>query len=135
MKTTRPFENSLIDFVEAVTALANYTRALRAISERRELAAGGSRMPDDACAVDILEQIARQLGRASNGLRGLYECRGIAGPGIVAGFDGRAARGWPDGTLNPASIDVGAARSGEGAGEFRQLLRARDDDPRCAEGA
>jgi hypothetical protein len=72
------FRNALIDLTEAVTALALYTHALNRIAETRRYSESKGPTPDGEGPLDILEKIARQLHCATNGLKNLYACRGIA---------------------------------------------------------
>jgi hypothetical protein len=71
------FRNALTEFTEAVTALALYTHALTRIAATHRSAESKGHTPDGECPPDILEKIARQLARATSGLRELYACRGI----------------------------------------------------------
>ena len=77
MKPRHQFNEAVIGLTEAVTALANYTRALKKISGN-EAAIESRDAPDFISAVDVLEKVARQLARAANELRSLYACCGHA---------------------------------------------------------
>jgi hypothetical protein len=70
------FRNALIDFTEAVTALALYTQALNNIAATHRSVERKGPTSDGECSLDILEKIARQLHCATNRLRDLYACRG-----------------------------------------------------------
>jgi hypothetical protein len=77
LKPRHQFNEGVIGLTEAVTALANYTRALKKISGN-EAAIESRDAPDCISAVDILEKAAKQLARAANELRSLYACCGHA---------------------------------------------------------
>ena len=77
MKPQHQFNEAVIGLTEAVTALANYTHALKKISAT-EVAIESRDAPDCISAADILEKVARQLARAANELRSLYACCGPA---------------------------------------------------------
>jgi hypothetical protein len=72
------FRNALTEFTEAITALALYTHALTRVAAIRRSAETRGDTPDGEYPPDILEKIARQLARATERLRDLYACHGIA---------------------------------------------------------
>jgi hypothetical protein len=72
------FRNALTEFTEAITALALYTHALTRIAATHRSAETKGHGPDGECPPDLLEKIARQLARATNGLRDLHICCGVA---------------------------------------------------------
>lgn len=78
MTSPDQFRNALIDFTEAVSALAIYTHALKKVAATHRSVENQRHISDGPSPVDILEQIAKQLVRATNGLRCLYACRSAA---------------------------------------------------------
>lgn len=82
MKRPPQFDEALIGLTNAVTALANYTHALKKISEM-ERSIEGRLALDRASSVDILEKATRQLTRAADEVRSLYAYCGIAEGNMV----------------------------------------------------
>jgi len=77
LKRPPQFDEALISLTNAVTALANYTHALKKVSAK-ERSIEGSHALDRASSVDILEKVTTQLTRATDEVRSLYAHCGIA---------------------------------------------------------